>query len=169
LINIREIQEQDAAQFLELCDQLDRETSFMMLEPGERRTTVEEQRQRIQNLLTAGNQTILVAESADRLVGYLAALGGRYRRNRHSAHIVVGVLQAFTGQGLGKRLFGELEHWARQHEIHRLELTVMAHNRRAIALYQKVGFEMEGTKRDSLFVDGRYVDEYYMAKCLPEM
>jgi Acetyltransferases, including N-acetylases of ribosomal proteins len=46
----------------------------------------------------------------------------------------------------------------------RLELTVMVHNERAIALYKKMGFEIEGTKKRSMRIDGQYVDEYYMAK-----
>jgi RimJ/RimL family protein N-acetyltransferase len=40
----------------------------------------------------------------------------------------------------------------------------MAHNSGAIALYKKMGFEIEGTKNHSLIVDGMYIDEYYMAK-----
>ncbi len=39
----------------------------------------------------------------------------------------------------------------------------MVHNERAVGLYQKVGFEIEGTRKNSLFVNGKYVDEYYMA------
>jgi hypothetical protein len=44
---IREIKESDAANFLSLCRQLDDENKFMLLEPGERKTTVEEQAHRI--------------------------------------------------------------------------------------------------------------------------
>ena len=51
-------------------------------------------------------------------------------------------------------------------ELHRLELTVMIHNAPAIALYQKFGFQIEGTKRASLKVDGTYVDEYVMSLLL---
>jgi RimJ/RimL family protein N-acetyltransferase len=40
----------------------------------------------------------------------------------------------------------------------------MVHNERAIALYKKMGFEIEGTKKRSMRIDGQYVDEYYMAK-----
>lgn len=163
---IREIHENDAEGFLHLCKTLDEETQFMMLEPGERLTTVAEQRERIKRLLLRDNQIILVAEASDRLVGYLAALGGDYKRNRHSAHIVVGILQEFAGQGIGTRLFAELKTWASSRNIHRLELTVMAHNTTALGLYKKMGFEIEGTKQDSLWVNGRYVDEYYMAKLL---
>lgn len=43
-------------------------------------------------------------------------------------------------------------------------LTVMTHNSRAIALYKKMGFTIEGLKKHSMKVDGRYVDEYLMAK-----
>jgi RimJ/RimL family protein N-acetyltransferase len=167
MASIREIHESDAEEFLELCRRLDEETHFMMLEPGERLTTEEEQRERIRHLLSRDNQTILVAEHGDRLVGYLSALGGEYRRDRHSAHIVVGILREFAGRGVGTQLFSEMEDWARRRSIHRLELTVMAHNSRAMSLYRKMGFEIEGTRRDSLLVNGRYVDEYYMARLLP--
>jgi RimJ/RimL family protein N-acetyltransferase len=39
----------------------------------------------------------------------------------------------------------------------------MAHNERALALYRRCGFEVEGTRRHSLLVDGRYVDELLLA------
>jgi RimJ/RimL family protein N-acetyltransferase len=79
---------------------------------------------------------------------------------------VIGILEQFTGKGIGTQLFQMLEAWARSNDIHRLELTVMTHNERAIALYKKMGFEIEGIKKHSLFVNGEYVDEYYMAKLI---
>jgi RimJ/RimL family protein N-acetyltransferase len=99
-------------------------------------------------------------------MGFLGAYGGGYKRNRHSAYIVTGILQQFAGQGLGKRFFKMLDEWALAHHLHRLELTVMSHNERAVHLYQKMGFVIEGVKKDSLRGDGKYVDEYYMAKIL---
>lgn len=132
---IREITESDAEEFLNLCKRLDEETQFMMLEPGERITTIEEQRDQINNVLSKDNQTILVAENDGQLIGYLGAYGGRYKRNMHSVYIVIGILQNFTGQGIGTSLFSELERWAHQNKIHRLELTVMVHNEAGLALY----------------------------------
>lgn len=163
---IRTILISDAEQFLNLCKKLDTETQFMMLEPGERTTTLVEQQTQIERLLMLENQTIFVAEYNGQLVGYLAALGGEFQRNRHSVYIIIGILQAFTGQGIGTQLFRTLEEWAQLQRIHRLELTVMVHNEAGLALYKKQGFEIEGTKRDSLLVNGKYVDEYYMAKLL---
>jgi RimJ/RimL family protein N-acetyltransferase len=43
----------------------------------------------------------------------------------------------------------------------------MAHNRRAAALYQRMGFSIEGRRSECLLVDGRFVDELYMAALLP--
>ena len=163
---IRTIHPGDAEQLLRLRLQLDEETQFMLLEPGERNINLEEQREQIAYVLAQENQMIFVAEHDGQLVGYLGAVGGHFKRNRHSVEIVIGILQAFTGQGVGTRLFETMEAWVRQKHFHRLELSVMMHNKAAVALYKKRGFEIEGTKRHSLVINGQYVDEYYMAKLL---
>lgn len=80
--------------------------------------------------------------------------------------MVIGVLAAASGQGAGSGLLRELERWAPAHGIHRLELTVMARNHWA-RLYERMGFAVEGRRRQCLLVDGRLVDELYMAKLLP--
>jgi RimJ/RimL family protein N-acetyltransferase len=163
---IREIHETDSEAFLDLLTRIDAETDFMLFEAGERATTVAEQRERIKGGLSKANQTILVASRATQLVGYLVAIGGEAKRIRHRAYVVVGVLQAFTGQQIGTRLFTALESWARLHGIERLELTVRTDNERGTGLYRKMGFEIEGLKKRSLKVRGAYVNEYYMAKIL---
>jgi len=167
MISIREVCEEDAERFLTLCHQLDRETQFMLLEPGERVITLEEQRERIKSILARDNQTILVAQDQQgQMTGYLSAIGGDCNRNRHTAYLVIGILQGFAGQGIGTKLFAQVEKWARTHDVHRLELTVMVHNERAVKLYQKMGFEIEGLKKHTLLVNDQYVDEYEMAKLL---
>ena len=166
MADLRTIREEDAQQFLALCRQLDEETHFMMFEPGERTTTLAQQRERIRRVLAQANQILLVAVDAGQLVGYISGLGGDCRRNWKTVHIVIGILQSYSGQGIGKRMFQALEEWAVKQGLHRLELTVMAHNQRGIALYQRMGFQVEGVKRDDLFVDGGYVDQYMMAKLL---
>jgi RimJ/RimL family protein N-acetyltransferase len=166
LVKIREIKEDDAEKFLDLCSQIDAETSFMMFEPGERPTTIEEQRCEIREILLRDNQTIFVAENDGQLIGYLTACGGRYKRNRQTAYIITGILRGFTSQGIGKKLFEKMEQWAKRKDIHRLELNVVAHNEAAVALYRKMGFEIEGKKKHSLLIDDTYADEYWMAKLL---
>ena len=166
MIITRKIKEGDADEFLSLCRKVDAETPFMMFEPGERPTTIEEQRYEIREILLRDNQTIFVAENNGQLIGYLTACGGRYKRNRQTAYIITGILQGFTSQGIGTRLFEEMEQWAKRKDIHRLELNVVTHNEAAVALYRKVGFEIEGKKKHSLLINNTYADEYWMAKLL---
>jgi RimJ/RimL family protein N-acetyltransferase len=161
---IRPIREADARAFLELSNALDAESDFRLLEPGERRTTVQEEQEIIRRVQESANDAILVAEVEGRLVGYVAALGGKHRRNQHVAVVVVSVLERCWGQGIGTQLLEALEVWARERTVHRLELTVMVHNDRAIGLYRKMGFEVEGRKRDALRVGDQYADEFCMAK-----
>ena len=78
----------------------------------------------------------------------------------------MGIKQSASGKGYGKKLLGCLETWAVERDFTRLELTVMCHNERAYNLYLSQGFEVEGTKRNSLKVDGQYVNEFYMSKLL---
>jgi RimJ/RimL family protein N-acetyltransferase len=82
----------------------------------------------------------------------------------YKSRVIFGILQDFTGQGIGTQLFIAMEQWARQQQLHRLELMVMTHNIAAIALYKKQGFEIEGTRKHAYIINDQYADEYYMAK-----
>lgn len=79
---------------------------------------------------------------------------------------MTGILEAYRGQGIGSELLSHLDQWAKQEGIVRLELTVECPNLAARHLYEKNGFEVEGIRKQSMLVDGSYVDEYYMAKIL---
>lgn len=163
---IREITEADAAEFLNLCKQADAESEFLLFKEGERDTTAEEQRRSIESFIKLDNSTIFVVEDQGALVGYLLARGGSALKNYHSVYLVIAILKSHCGLGIGTMLFTKLEEWARVRHITRLELGVMEMNLPALALYQKMGFEREGIKRQAFYMNGTYVDEYIMAKLL---
>lgn len=165
-MEIREIRESDAEAFLALRKQVFGETPFMLREPDDIEITVEMQRKQIQRMLSRGYHLLLVVEHDGDLIGFLRGFRGEVKRNRHSLYLVIGILQAFRGRGIGTQLFLAMEEWARFRAITRLELTVMTHNQAGVALYKKQGFEVEGRKRHALLVDSQYVDEYMMAKLL---
>nr|WP_304216405.1 GNAT family N-acetyltransferase [Fredinandcohnia onubensis] len=163
---VREITLSDAENFGYLTQQVEMTSEFMLWEAGERKANPDQQRKMIERFSSDDNSTIFVAEEKGQLIGFLMAIGGNARRNKHSVYIVVGILKDSRGKGVGTKLFEEVEKWALTHKIHRLELTVVTRNVAGVALYQKMGFEIEGTKRDSLLIDGEFVDEYYMSKLL---
>ncbi len=53
-------------------------------------------------------------------------------------------------------------------DLHRIELEVYAFNPRARAVYERVGFVYEGTRRDALLWDGEWVDAIGMAILRPD-
>lgn len=160
---IRKIGIDDSESFLNMLKQLDRETKNMIYEEDERKSTVNDIRKQIEEV-TKSDSLLLVAEADEKLVGFLSADRGFANRIRHSAYIVIGILEAYRGKKIGSRFFEELDKWAATSSIKRLELTVMKHNEAGVNLYKKMGFEIEGVKVKSLAVDGKYIDEYYMAK-----
>lgn len=165
-VSIRAATPDDAVALHELKRALDRETSFMLLEPGERTTSASDVADELRTVAAQPNSVVLLADTSGEVVGYVEATGGAFRRNRHTAHVVIGIRQSHAGIGLGRRLLEELDRWARGGGILRLELTVMKDNERALALYRRVGYEVEGTRRAALAVDGVVVDELWMAKVL---
>lgn len=163
-MEIKIIKPKLAEEFLKLQLKLDNETKFMMLEPGERNITVEQLKARLS--LSNEESIFFGIEDDDELVGFISVTRGAYKRIRHTAYIVVGIQQKYSGKGLGMKLFQEVEKWALKCNVSRLELTVMSHNERAIKLYEKMGFYKEGTKEKAMLIDGVYINEYYMAKLL---
>lgn len=92
---------------------------------------------------------------------------GPLARTRATASVGVGVLRAHWGRGLARALMLAVEAHARAQGLRRLELTVFAPNARARALYDRLGYAVEGVKRRSVDLPGRGpTDEILMAKLL---
>ncbi|WP_265457502.1 GNAT family N-acetyltransferase [Enterococcus sp. HY326] len=165
MLEYRLLKAEDTAAFYQLSKQLDQETPYMLYLPDER----QENLSALENILTTTNENgflLGVWHDTEELIGYISAKVTPLQKVQHTAYIVIGIRQAFRGQGIGSRLFIELETWAKQKSLHRLELTVMTENQAGLRLYQSKGFVIEGIKKDSIFMNGRYLDEYYMAKLL---
>ena len=157
---IRKLMDIDARKFYDCLKIIDSETNFMMFEPDERVWNEE----RISKNLKDENNLVLGVINDEKIVGFLTAQRGVFRRIRHTAYIVIGIQKNFCNRKLGTKLFQMLDDWALQNKIVRLELTVVCENKGAIRLYEKSGFSIEGTKKKTMYVDGKYVDEYMMSK-----
>lgn len=162
-MKIRRCEINDADNMLKMLLELDKETEYMLFEADERPNDINRVKAMINQSINGGN-LLLIATEDDNIIGFLSAQRGIIRKIKHTAYIVVGIREKFRGKGIGKKLFCELDLWAKENNISRLELTVMCPNSMAKQLYEKNGFEVEGTKRNSIFMNGKYIDEYYMSK-----
>lgn len=155
-----------AEDLLLLNNMLDNETEFRAYKPGERKTLPEEYALYIDEVINSKNSNMFVAFDGVTPIGLLEANGSSFTRKAHVTHIVIGILNEYTGRGIGKLLFTRMEEWARAIGLVRLELTVFTYNIPAIKLYKKLGFVTEGIIKSSFKLDDKYIDEYLMAKIL---
>lgn len=162
---IRAPEPREAPTVLAMLAELDSQTRFMMLEPGERDLDPNRFADWLARL-SIEDDCYLVVFDGDRVLGFIHAERGSHRRSRHSAYLVLGLLAEARGLGWGRRLLAAVDEWAAGVGVHRLELTVMVHNQAAIGLYRRCGYQEEGVRRCSLIVDGECVDELAMAKLL---
>ncbi len=164
---IREITINDTNDFWHMLCELDNETDFMMYEPHEREASPHKTDVLENNIRSALNNNdlfLLVETKEDGIVGFISAKKGNVIRTAHSAYIVIGIRSKYQNMGIGKKLFTRLNDWARANKIIRLELTVNCNNDRAKPLYELKGFGIEGIRQKSMFVNGEFIDEYYMSK-----
>jgi RimJ/RimL family protein N-acetyltransferase len=75
------------------------------------------------------------------------------------------IKNSMQGKGLGKEILSSIKKLGEGKGKKRIELTVDMNNMPAIALYEKVGFLVEGVVKQSykLASTGEYYDEYLMA------
>lgn len=168
MITYRKLEVNEAHSFWNLMNQLDYETKYMLYEPGERAEKANNV-SKLEHVIresTEGNDFLLAAESENKLVGYISAQKGNLNRIAHTAYIVIGILKDYRNQGIGTEFFRQLDSWAEEKNVSRLELTVVCENEIAKHLYEKSGFAIEGIKKKSVLVDGIFLDEYYMAKII---
>lgn len=159
-MEIRRLIDTDAKEFYNCLKIIDSETDFMMFEPDERAWNGE----KLAKNLKDENNLFLGAIENGKIVGFLSAQRGSFRRIRHTAYVVIGIQKNYCNRKIGTKLFQKLDEWAIQNEIIRLELTVECGNKVAIRLYEKSGFTIEGIKKKTMYVNGKYVDEYMMSK-----
>jgi len=167
-ILIREPTIDDAAELIRFVKRAGNEPSISIgFHPGEFQMTIEEEVAFIQRHLGSDNTLMLVAESEGHIIGDLTLEGGRALCSRHKAILGIMVDQDWRGRGVGSLLLQRAIDWARQSSVlKRLELEVYVRNVRAMALYHRFGFVIEGRRQKSLFREGEYHDDYIMGLIL---
>jgi len=164
----------DAAALLALQQRLDRQSAFMLLEPDERQASPDPVRLRLASQTEQGSFDLVAPVAGDdrglvvvAVAGWLAVEVMAYRRAAHGGYVVLGVDAQHSGRGLGGALLEAAAQESTRRGLTRLELTVMSDNLRALGLYLRHGYQVEGLRRQALRRGGTLVDEYLMARLLP--
>ena len=108
---------------------------------------------------------VVLAFEGKRIVGIInCSCASHRRRLAHIGHIGMSSDQSYWGSGLGGAMMKALIDWSERHPaLELLELDVYADNKRAIKLYEGVGFVKAGeVSRRAKFADGTYKSGVFM-------
>src|SRR5690606_8095554 len=76
------------------------------------------------------------------------------------------ILKEYWGEGIGRRLLEIMEAHAKNCGITRIEAMVRTQNDRGVKLYRRMGYQIEGTRRQAALIEGTFQDEYFISKLL---
>jgi len=110
----------------------------------------------------AAKSYIMVEKGNEIPIGIVALINIDYKNRNAECIIDIGEKE-YWGKGFGSESLELLLHYAfYEMNLHRVYLKVFSFNDRAIHLYNKIGFQQEGSSRQSLFRDGEWYDIVHM-------
>lgn len=162
-ITYRRAQESDAEKIVKFYNFVGGETSYLSFEKDEYPLSVEEQIQSIRSL--EGNQTniMLLAMDGEEIAGIATISSSGKIKARHDGELGIVVAKKYQGQGIGTELIRQLIEWAKGNGVTtRISLDTRADNIKAVELYMKFGFVVEGCRKNSTLLNGKCFDLYVM-------
>ncbi|HCP31854.1 TPA: N-acetyltransferase [Candidatus Acetothermia bacterium] len=160
---IREAAVEDARAVLDYVEGISGESDFLSFGPGEFELTEPEEENFLRKYRDSDNQLYILGLIDNTIVAALSFSAGRRPRVRHSGEFSMSVRKQYWGLGIGSLMLDRLIDWARATRIvKKINLRVRTDNQRAIVLYKRKGFVIEGTIRREVFLDGKYFDHHWM-------
>lgn len=144
-ITIRSCLAADGEAVLEVFRLSHQETDFLLAYPDEVQMDAQQEGAFLQCKADNPCEVQLIAIDENQVVGIagITQAGTRYKV-AHRAELGVTVLKSFWHQGIGTALMNACIRCAREAGYSQLELTVVAENENAVAMYQKAGFRELG-------------------------
>lgn len=145
------------------------ETDFLLRRPEEwGSVTVESEEKWISGGLESDSILRIACFIGDEVAGNCEVMFNNWQKTSHRAVFMIAILKKYWGLGIGTAMFGELIAVAKARPGVRIaELEVFEGNDRALALYEKFGFNVV-CERPNAFMrhDGSYAKELFMQKML---
>lgn len=133
--------EADGSAVFDNFNQTHAETDYLLSYPDENSFDAEQEGQFLAQETASDNEIEIVAFVDGKVAGTagIDAVGTKYKV-RHRAEFGISLLKKYWGLGIGRALTEACIQCAKEAGYAQLELTVVAENERAIALYESVGF-----------------------------
>ena len=164
---LRSAEPEDAAADILCMRQTAGETEFLLISPEEVSGDAARHAAALEDVRDDPYQLLLVCVVQGEVVARLHGYVKPRRKVSHRFRLGLCVRGAYWGQRLATAMLHTAERVARELGCTQMELEVMAHNARAIRLYEREGYRIAMVHPGAVcFPDGRVADEYLMIKKL---
>ncbi len=135
----------DGEQVLDVFNKTHAETDFLLSYPDEISLTAAQESEFLKEKTESKNEIEIVAEINGKIVGTagIEAVGGKFKIS-HRADFGIAILKEYWGLGIGTALTKACIECAKAAGYSQLELNVVAENKAAAALYEKLVFKEFG-------------------------
>jgi len=162
---IREAVPDDAEALLAYTEKVSGESDNLTFGPGEFGMTVEAEREFLERVQRRENAIYLVGVLDGQIIASISFAAGARPRIAHTGDFGMSVSRAHWGKGIGTAMLTALLDWCRQlGTIRKVNLRVRADNDRAITLYEKCGFKVEGRISREFCIAGVFYDTLWMGQ-----
>jgi RimJ/RimL family protein N-acetyltransferase len=166
VLTIGLMDERDAEEVVAYIDRVGGETEFLTFGPGEYDLTVAQEEEFLRRL-QGGRFNFLLKGVLD---GQIVSTASIHRQNRprlrHVGELGISVLEPYWGLGIGRTMIQATLRAARERGVRKVNLKVREDNARAIALYESLGFALEGRSERAYLIRGRFHAERLMGLAL---
>lgn len=163
---IREANIEDAENVIEYIKIVSDETDFLISDSSERNFTVKKEKEFLQNIQNSILEKMFLCEIENKIVGICSIEGVNKIRIKHRVDLAITVLKNYWGNKIGEKLMDYAIEYCKSNSIKKIELTVRIDNERALKLYKKFGFEIEGEIKKFIYFGGNYYNCYFMGLLL---
>ena len=159
----REAETSDAGKFLEYCKIVGAESDNLTFGEEGLPFSISQTADYIRKISGNPDGVMILAFDEGELVasGVVSSVSGR-ARFAHRKDLAITVRKDYWGKGIGTGLMNLLIDFCRKNGTEVIELQVRSDNERAIALYNKFGFEKIGTHKNFFKIGGEYFSADYM-------
>lgn len=156
-VTLREAVESDAKEIIEFYNLVGGETTYLSFCEGEYRMSEEAQANSIKSTNESDNNTMILAEIDSKIIGIGTISSNQKKKGKHVGILGIVIKEEFCDAGLGRLIMEYLIDWCKGNKITtKISLVTAEDNPRALALYKKCGFEVEGILRNETYIDGEY-------------
>lgn len=160
---VREASKEDAKQIIAFYNVVGGESDFLSFGKNEFIKNLIDYEEYLETTKAQDNSIILLTEIDDKIIGIASINSSAKSRYKHVGEFGIVIVHDYCHLGLGNQILDYLITWSKSNgTTKKISLVTSQNNYNAIELYEKVGFQIEGTLKKQNYVNEVYSDTLMM-------